>query len=819
MLLTRFFDAKRVPVSNEERQAMSKDAPANVYPLLATRSDIVMPGEVVPLEVGRKSSLRAIDAAKKDGSEIILCAQKDAEVENPSSHDLLSVGVKAEITQVNKHSPNHYTVIVRAVQRVTLTGLWQTEPYLIATCEPFVSVPAPKGQSTDDILTRIRGALIAILAEDAEDIENLRDSLEDIKDPDGLVDLAIAHVEFERDDLIKLLCEPNADKRLRAVLPDIERLGEVLKMKNDIKGQILDDDSKRHKEQVLRARMRSIKEELGESDDDSELDELKTKIDEGGLSAEASKAANKQLRRMRDMQTGSAEYNVALNYVQWLLDLPWIKETEDTLDVSAARAILEADHAGLEKVKKRILEFIAVRKLAPHKQGPILCLAGPPGVGKTSLGRSIATALGREYVRIALGGVRDDSEIRGHRRTYVGALPGRIVTGLKKAGTVNPVFVLDEIDKMSSGSRGDPASAMLEVLDPEQNAEFSDHYIEIPVDLSKVMFLATANSLETIPGPLLDRMEIIQLPGYTSEEKMTIARNYLVPRQTGEHGMNKDQLTITDDALRSLIDNYTRESGVRNLEREVATLCRSAAVEVAGGKEEKQTINFDRVTEILGPIKFKPETADRKPQVGVSTGLAWTPVGGDILFIEARAMPGRGELKLTGQLGDVMTESVRCALSWIRSNSETLGVDDSKIDTIDLHMHLPSGAIKKDGPSAGVAIAAALSSILSNKPIRHDVACTGEITLRGHVLPVGGIKSKVLAAHRAGIKIILLPERNKKDIIDIPESVRNDLDIRVVSRAIDAFKVLFSDPSVELPKPPPQSKKPKSTQASGANQA
>lgn len=784
----------------------SEETAPKLFPLLATRSDIVMPGEVVPLEVGRKSSLRAIDAAKKDGAEIVLCAQKDAEVENPSGNDLLTIGVRAEITQVNKHSASHYTVIVRAIERVTISGLVQNDPYLVATVSPFQTIPAPAGRSTDDILTRIRGALVAILADDAEDIDSLRDSLNEVKNPDELVDLAIAHVEFEREDLVKLLCEPNVDKRLRTVLPDIERLGEVLRMKNDIKGQILDDDSKRHKEQVLRARMRSIKDELGESDDDSELDDLKAKVDEGGLSDEAYKAANKQIRRMRDMQTGAAEYNVALNYVQWLLDMPWSKITEDTLDVPAARAILEADHAGLEKVKKRILEFIAVRKLAPHKQGPILCLAGPPGVGKTSLGRSIATALGREYVRIALGGVRDDSEIRGHRRTYVGALPGRIATGLKKAGSINPVFVLDEIDKMSSGSRGDPASAMLEVLDPEQNGEFSDHYIEVPIDLSKVMFIATANSLETIPGPLLDRMEIIQLPGYTSEEKMTISRNYLVPRQIGEHGMTKDQLDIKDSALRSLIDNYTRESGVRNLEREVATLCRAAAVEVAGGKEDAQTIDADRVVEILGPIKFTPEVADRAPQVGVSTGLAWTPVGGAILFIEAREMPGRGELKLTGQLGDVMTESVRCALSWIRANSKELGVDETKLETMDLHMHLPSGAIKKDGPSAGVAIAAALASILNGKTIRHDVACTGEITLRGRVLPVGGIKSKVLAAHRAGIKIVLLPERNAKDIIDIPESVRNELDIRTVSKAMDALKVLFSSVDSDVASPPPPMK-------------
>jgi ATP-dependent Lon protease len=486
--------------------------------------------------------------------------------------------------------------------------------------------------------------------------------------------------------------------------------------------------------------------------------------------------------------------------------------TQDTLDIQAARAILEADHAGLEKVKKRILEFIAVRKLAPDKHGPILCLVGPPGVGKTSLGRSIASALGRKYVRISLGGVRDDAEIRGHRRTYVGALPGRIVNGLKKSGSMNPVFVLDEVDKLSNSMRGDPASALLEVLDPEQNGEFVDHYLEVGVDLSQVMFLATANSLDTIPSPLLDRMEVIQIPGYTEREKLAIARRHLLPKQMAEHGIERERFDVSDEALVEIIQHYTREAGVRNLEREIGSVCRHAAVELASGKApERITITVEDIASILGPPRFFSEVADQAPTVGVATGLGWMPTGGDLLFIETRSMPGKGEVKLTGQVGDVMEESARTALSWVRSHAESLGIESKRFSESDIHVHVPSGAVKKDGPSAGVALTTALVSLFTDQPVRSDVAITGEMTLRGLVLPVGGIKGKVLAAHRAGIKTVILPERNRRDLADIPAEVQRELEIRFVTRIGEALDIALGgregvpigSESVAVPAPAP----------------
>jgi ATP-dependent Lon protease len=492
------------------------------------------------------------------------------------------------------------------------------------------------------------------------------------------------------------------------------------------------------------------------------------------------------------MASSSPEYNIARTYVENLLEIPWNVFTDDRFDVSAARAILEAEHSGLDKVKRRILEFLAVRKLAPNKHGPILLLVGPPGVGKTSLGKSIASSLGRKYVRISLGGVRDEAEIRGHRRTYIGALPGRIVAGLKKAGSMNPVFVLDEVDKLAADMRGDPAAAMLEVLDPEQNKDFVDHYVEVPVDLSKVMFICTANTLETISQPLIDRMEMVELSGYTTVEKLAIAKNHLVPKQLVEHGIAKDQLQLDDEALEDVIHSYTREAGVRNLEREIAAVCRGAAVKVAEGATGVH-ITKSQLELLLGPPRFVSDTAERKPEVGVVTGLAWTPVGGDIMFIEARAYPGKGEFRITGQPGDVMKESAAAAVSWVRSNAARLGIDHDKIMASDLHIHLPQGAIKKDGPSAGVALTCAVVSVFTKRPIRNDVAITGEIDLRGHALPVGGIKEKVLAAHRAGIKIVFLPERNQKDTLDIPEEVRNQLDLRFMTKIDDALQVALGD--------------------------
>ena len=772
---------------------MSSDE--TLYPSLATRLDVILPGVVTSIEIGRERSAGAIEAALKDSGEFVLIPQLDPEVDEPTPDDLARVGVLAEIAKADKQGPNRYTVVVRAIERVHITEFVDREPYMVVRTSAFKDSGEEKANVAK--AEEVREAIISVLSGE-EDNEGAVESIQELTDSAEIVDTVVAHLDLERELRMKLLTEDDVAKRADLILTPLMRMRDVLKLRTDLKGEFMDPQSREHREQVLRQRMKSIQEELGETSDENEISEMRAKVAESKISDEGRAAAKKQLRRMSEMSPGTAEYNVAHGYVQWLLELPWGVFSEDTLDVPAARAILAADHAGLESVKKRILEFIAVRKLAPNKQGPIICLAGPPGVGKTSLGRSIASALGREYVRISLGGVRDDSEIRGHRRTYVGALPGRIINGLKRAQTMNPVFVLDEIDKMASDSRGDPASAMLEVLDPEQNDEFVDHYIEVPMDLSNVMFLATANNLDTIPGPLLDRMEIINVPGYTELEKMQIARNYLVPRQKAEHGLETDQVELDDEALSSLIDHYTREAGVRNLEREVASLLRSAAVTIAGSKEPvTMKIGKAEVEEILGPEKFDSEIANAKPEIGVSTGLAWTPVGGDLLFIEVRAMPGNGKRRLTGQLGDVMTESVQTAISYIRSRADELGIDPEAFDRYDLHLHLPAGGIKKDGPSAGVAMAAAITSLLSNRPVRHDIACTGELTLRGHVLAVGGIKTKVLAAQRAGIKLVLLPERNRKDLEDIPESVLESMEIKFVSTAAQAFEYLLGEPVTE----------------------
>ena len=764
-------------------------------PILSTRKEVVLPGVVVPLEVGRRASIAAVDAAMAEGSSILLVPQKDPRTDVPRPGDLCDVGVVAEIVQMARQSATRYTVIVRSGARVHIDSVESVSGYLLGHTSAMATVVPPDVEEADQLVERTRRALASILAEQADtSAENVREGLDEVEDPDDLADMAAAHLQLERDELIALLREPDVVARLRLVLPALERLGQVLQMKDDIREQLVEEMSKEERERVLRQRMKAISEQLGEQDDESELTAYLERIDEKKLPEEARRAALKQVRKMRQAGPSSPEHNVSRTYLEWLLDLPWGETTVDTLDVAAARAILEADHAGLDKVKKRILEFIAVRKLAPDKHGPILCLVGPPGVGKTSLGRSIASALGRKYVRASLGGVRDDAEIRGHRRTYVGALPGRIVNGLKKAGSMNPVFVLDEIDKLSNSMRGDPASALLEVLDPEQNGEFVDHYLEVPIDLSQVMFIATANALETIPGPLLDRMEVIQIPGYTEREKLAIARGHLVPRQMAEHGIEREKLEVADEALMEIIRHYTREAGVRNLEREIGTLCRSAAVELAAGERapERILLGVDDVPGILGPPRFYSEVADQTPSVGVATGLGWMPTGGDLLFIETRQMPGKGDVKLTGQVGDVMEESARAALSWVRSHAEGLGIASSRFAENDIHVHVPSGAVKKDGPSAGVALATALVSLMSDVPVRSDVAMTGEVTLRGLVLPVGGIKGKVLAAHRAGIRTVILPERNRKDLADIPDEVQRELEVVFVTRIGQALDVALA---------------------------
>ena len=780
---------------------------AGQYPVIPLRTEVQLPGHVGPLEIGREASVRAIEAATRDDNLIVIIPQKNPAVRDPGQRDLHEVGVRAEIVQVVKHSPGRFTCVMRFLERVHIDALVATEPFLIAS----VSALAPSASAAPELIaattTKVRDYLLAVVtdaqAKEAKPDRDSRDNKDSSKeprgeltraqvqaivDPDKLVDAAAPYLELERDDLTTLLIETDTMKRLERIVPSLERQATVLRLKADIGAELEGESSRTHRERVLRDRMRQIQEELGEQDDNAEIDELRKKIEDSKMSDEVRAVAKKQLSRMSQMASSSPEYNIARTYVENLLEIPWNVFTEDRLDVSAARAILEAEHSGLDKVKRRILEFLAVRKLAPNKHGPILLLVGPPGVGKTSLGKSIASSLGRKYVRISLGGVRDEAEVRGHRRTYIGALPGRIVSGLKKAGSMNPVFVLDEIDKLAADMRGDPAAAMLEVLDPEQNKDFVDHYVEVPVDLSKVMFICTANQLDTISQPLLDRMEMVELSGYTSLEKLEIAKKHLFPKQLGEHGIAKEQLELDDEVLTEIIHSYTREAGVRNLEREIAAVCRGAAVRVAEGAAQIE-FNKKALEDLLGPPRYVRDDANRKPEVGVITGLAWTPVGGDIMFIECRIYPGKGEIKLTGQMGDVMKESAQAAFSWTRANAIRLGIDPERIANSDLHIHLPQGAIKKDGPSAGVALTLCVVSVFTNRPVRHDVAVTGEIDLRGHALPVGGIKEKVIAAHRAGIKVVFLPERNLKDTLDIPEEVRNQLDIRTMTKIDDALAV------------------------------
>ncbi|MDX2088998.1 MAG: endopeptidase La [Kofleriaceae bacterium] len=788
---------------------------AGQYPVIPLRTEVQLPGHVGPLEIGREASVRAIEAATRDDNLIVIIPQKNPAVRDPGQKDLHEVGVRAEIVQVVKHSPGRFTTVMRFLERVHIDALVATDPFLVASVSKLISTSSATTDQLTATTGKVRDYLVAVVTDaqskEAREKESkegkeprgelTRAQVQAIVDPDKLVDAAAPYLELERDDLTQLLIETDTMKRLERIIPSLERQATVLRLKADIGAELEGESSRTHRERVLRDRMRQIQEELGEQDDNAEIDELRKKIEDSKMSDEVRAVAKKQLSRMSQMASSSPEYNIARTYVENLLEIPWNVFTEDRLDVSAARAILEAEHSGLEKVKRRILEFLAVRKLAPNKHGPILLLIGPPGVGKTSLGKSIASSLGRKYVRISLGGVRDEAEVRGHRRTYIGALPGRIVAGLKKAGSMNPVFVLDEIDKLAADMRGDPAAAMLEVLDPEQNKDFVDHYVEVPVDLSRVMFICTANQLDTISQPLLDRMETVELSGYTTVEKLAIAKNHLLPKQLVEHGIGKDQLEVDDEVLEEIIHNYTREAGVRNLEREIAAVCRGAAVKVAEGATQ---IHMTRpmVEELLGPPRHISDTAERKPEVGVITGLAWTPVGGDIMFIECRIFHGKGEVRLTGQMGDVMKESAQAAVTWMRANATKLGIDHEKIATSDIHIHLPQGAIKKDGPSAGVALTLAVVSVFTGRPVRNDVALTGEVDLRGHALPIGGLKEKVLAAHRAGIKIVFIPERNAKDVIDIPEEIKNDLDIRTMKKVDDALAVALGDaPSKPEPEP------------------
>ncbi|MEO6954497.1 MAG: endopeptidase La, partial [Polyangia bacterium] len=724
-----------------------------VLSILPLRNSVLFPGSIIPIDVGRRKSVRLVEEAiSKEKPVIGILTQRDARTEDPTEGDMYTVGCAARILKVIKLAKDNFSVILQGVSRIKVQEYNQQEPFITARVQAI-----PDSTSTDveldalvmnlrDIFKRV----VKLMPEMPKEAGAL---VESVTEPGQLADLITSNIDIQVDEKQDVLETFDLKARMRTVLQFVSRQLEVLKVREKINTQVQEEMGRNQREYVLRQQLKAIKEELGELDDSAgDLDDFKEKIVEAKMPPEVEKTANKQFERLKVMQPSSAEYTVTRTYLEWLVELPWSISTEDKLDIQEARDILNADHYDLEKVKKRILEYLAVRKLKADKKGPILCLLGPPGVGKTSLGRSIAKAMGRKFVRISLGGVRDEAEIRGHRRTYVGSLPGRIIQSLKKAGTNNPIFMLDELDKLGHDFRGDPASALLEVLDPEQNNSFSDHYLEVPFDLSKVMFLATANVIDPIPPALKDRLEILDITGYTRDEKRNISRQFLAPKQLEEHGIKTDQVEITDEAISEVIDSYTREAGVRSLERELGSVCRGIAVKIAEGSTEKFVVKKEDIAEYLGPEKYQSEVAERTAEPGVATGLAWTPVGGDILFIEATRMPGKGTMVLTGQLGDVMKESAQAALSFVRTNARWLGIEENFLEKTDIHVHIPAGSIPKDGPSAGVTMFTALASMLTGKPVRNDVAMTGEITLRGNVLPVGGIKEKMLAAHRAGIK-------------------------------------------------------------------
>lgn len=750
-------------------------------PLLPLRGLIVYPTMVLHLDVGRDKSVQALEKAMMDDHLVCLVSQKDMGIDEPTKEDLYRTGTLAKIKQMLKLPNGTMRVLVEGLNRVTVTEFEDSEEYFV------VHVEKQNEEHQVDVEDK---ALMRTLLDYFEQyiklskkvsVETLS-TVSDIEEPGRLADIVASHLPIKIQLKQEILEITDVKERLNTIISHIQDEQEVLQLEKKIGQRVKKSMERTQKEYYLREQMKAIQKELGDKEGKTgEVATLREKIEASGMTDPVKQVAFKELDRYEKIPATSAESSVIRNYIEWLIALPWTNETEDTLNIHNAEQVLNDEHYGLEKVKERVLEYLAVQQLTKSLKGPILCLAGPPGVGKTSLARSIATSLDRHFVRVSLGGVRDESEIRGHRRTYVGAMPGRIIQGMKKAGTINPVFLLDEIDKMSNDFRGDPSSALLEVLDPEQNHNFSDHYIEETYDLSKVMFVATANNLATIPGPLRDRMEIIQIAGYTELEKLEIAKRHLLLRQLENHGLQKGNLQIRDDALTAIIRLYTREAGVRNLEREIASICRKAARIVVSGEKKRVVVTAKTLEEFLGKPRFRYGQAETEDQVGVATGLAYTTVGGDTLAIEVSLSPGKGRLVLTGKLGDVMKESAQAAFSYVRSNAEKLGIDEKFYEKHDIHIHVPEGAVPKDGPSAGITIATALVSALTGKPVRREVGMTGEITLRGRVLPIGGLKEKSLSAHRAGLTKILIPHDNERDIEDIPDSVQEELDIVLVS--------------------------------------
>ena len=771
-----------LPTADEEKEMSTSEIPDSI-PILALRNTVLFPGVVLPITVGRDASLKLVKDAFGDDALIGVIAQKSSDLEDPTSDDLFEYGTAASILKLIKMPDGSKSIVIQGKRRFQTNQYIQEDPYFIARVEAV-----QEDYETDQIEL---DALIRSIKELAIQIVNLSPNLpseaayaiQNIESPTFLIHFIASNLQIEVADKQKLLETIPIVERAELVLQHLNRELQVLQLSEEIRSKVKTDVDKQQREYLLRQQMKTIQEELGEAEGgEAEVSELRERALKKSLPEHVRETLNKELEKLGRTNPASPDYAVTRNYVDWILDLPWEEFSEDDLDINRAETVLNEDHYGLDKVKKRILEYLAVLKLKGDMKAPILCFHGPPGVGKTSLGKSIARALGREFVRMSLGGVRDEAEIRGHRRTYVGALPGRIIKAMKRAGTSNPVIMLDEVDKLGSDFRGDPSSALLEVLDPEQNHSFNDHYLELDYDLSKTLFIATANYLDMIPNPLRDRMELIEITGYTQEEKLAIARQYLVPRQIEQNGLDEDQFAIDDQAIRLIIDGYTRESGVRQLERTIGAVARGVAKKVATEEIESATILKGDIKEYLNARKFFSDTAERTEVPGVATGLAWTPVGGDILFIEASVLRGTGRLILTGQLGDVMKESAQAAFSFVKAHHKTLDIPYDAFKYWDVHVHIPAGSVPKDGPSAGVTLLSALVSIYTQRRVKHTVAMTGEITLRGLVLPVGGIKEKVLAAKRAGIEKVLLPEKNKKDIEEIDKDVLRGLKVSYIKR-------------------------------------
>ena len=765
------------------------------YPVMPLRNTVLFPQQVIPIYIGRERSLKLINELNPKRKYIVVVAQEDGSIEDPEPKDLYSYGTLANVLKVFDMPDNSKSAIVQGISRVKILDYTSVDPYYRAAIQTLDDEPLENELELEALSNNLRQSFSELMNVAPNLTEEHTGMLSNIQKPNRLTDRAISLMTVPNKEKQEILEELNIKIRIEKALTLISREMQRIKLGEEIQSEVHDEISKTQREYYLREQMKTIKKELGEDEGSVELKEIEDKIKAAKMSEEAEKVAMKELDRLSRIPTQSPEYNVSRTYIEWLADLPWSDSTKDRIDLKEALKILDEDHYGLDKVKERIIEYLAVRNLKQKKdpngsvRGPILCFGGPPGVGKTSLGRSIARAMGREFVRLSLGGIRDEAEIRGHRRTYIGALPGRIIQSIKKAGKNNPVFMLDEIDKLGADFRGDPSSALLEVLDPEQNQSFSDHYLEVDFDLSNVMFISTANYQDAIPPALRDRMEILDFSGYIEDEKVQIAKRHLVPKQLEENGLTSKEVTFHEGSIKELIRSYTREAGVRNLEREIANVLRKVARKHVEEKTNKIKITKTKVSDYLGAPRFHSELAERTTKPGVVTGLAWTAAGGDILFVESTLMKGKGKLTLTGQLGDVMKESATAGLTYVRSHAEDFGIDPNFNETSDIHVHVPAGAIPKDGPSAGVSMVTSLVSLLTKKPVKEKVAMTGEITLRGNVLPIGGVKEKVTAAHRSGITEVILPDLNRKDLEDVPEHVSKDLTFHFVKEIRDVLKV------------------------------